>query len=64
MKVLLGDYPVTAALKKGEVRSDRVRLEFTAVRPPSSGFKRVLRDHEFDVAELAIRNLLMTKSAS
>ena len=62
MKALLGDYPVTAALKRGEVRSDRVRLDFADVRPPSAGFKRVVRDLEFDVAELAITTFLMAKS--
>ncbi len=63
MKALLGDYPGTAALKRGEVRSDRVRLDFADVRPPSAGFKRVVRDLEFDVAELAITTFLMAKAA-
>lgn len=62
MKALLGDYPITAALKRGEVRSDRVRLEFADIRPPSAGFKRVVRDLEFDVAELAITTFLMAKA--
>ncbi len=62
MKTLLGDYPVTAALKEGRVRSDRVRLEFADVRPPSAGFKRVVRDLEFDVAELAITTFLMARA--
>lgn len=62
MKTLLGDYPATAPLKKGEVRSDRVRLDFADVRPPSAGFKRVVRDLEFDVAELAITTFLMAKA--
>ncbi len=63
MKALLGDYPATAALKRGEVRSDRVRLDFADVRPPSASFKRVVRDLEFDVAELAITTFLMAKAA-
>lgn len=63
MKTLLGDYPCTAALKKGEIRSERVRLEFEDVRPPSAGFKRVVRGLEFDVAELAITTFLMAKAA-
>jgi 4,5-dihydroxyphthalate decarboxylase len=63
VKALLGDYPCTSALKKGEVRSDRVRLEFEDVRPPSAGFKRVVRGLEFDVAELAITTFLMAKAA-
>jgi 4,5-dihydroxyphthalate decarboxylase len=63
VKTLLGDYPATAALKRGEVRSDRVRLEFADVRPPSAGFRRVVRDLEFDVAELAITTFLMAKAS-
>jgi 4,5-dihydroxyphthalate decarboxylase len=63
VKALLGDYPCTSALKKGEIRSDRVRLDFADVRPPSAGFKRVVRDLEFDVAELAITTFLMAKAA-
>ena len=63
MKTLLGDYPCTAALKKGDIRSARVRLEFEDVRPPSAGFKRVVRNLEFDVAELAITTFLMAKAA-
>lgn len=62
MKALLGDYPCTAALKKGTIRSDRVRLDFADVQPPSAGFKRVVRDLEFDVAELAITTFLMAKA--
>jgi 4,5-dihydroxyphthalate decarboxylase len=62
MKTLLGDYPVTAALKEGRVRSERVRLEFADVRPPSAGFKRVVRGLEFDVAELAITTFLMARA--
>ena len=62
MKALLGDYPCTAALKKGGIRSDRVHLDFADVRPPSAGFKRVVRDLEFDVAELAITTFLMAKA--
>jgi len=63
VKALLGDYPCTAALKSGAARSDRVRLEFEDVRPPSAGFKRVVRGLEFDVAELAITTFLMAKAA-
>ena len=62
MKALLGDYPVTAALKRGDVRSESVRLDFADVRPPSAAFKRVVRDLEFDLAELAITTFLMAKA--
>src|SRR3954471_11465269 len=62
LKTLLGDYPVTAALKKGEVRSDRLQLDFADVKLPQNAFKRVVREHEFDIAELAIVTFLLAKA--
>ncbi len=62
LKTLLGDYPVTAALKRGAVASSHVTLDFADVKVPNTAFKRVVRDMEFDVAELAIVTFLMAKS--
>ena len=62
LKTLLGDYPVTRALKEGRVASDLVQFDFADVTPPHAGFKRVVRDLEFDVAEIAIVTYLMAKS--
>ncbi len=59
---LLGDYPVTLALKKGEVKSSSVSLDFADVKTPSTAFKRVVRNLEFDCAELAIVTFLMAKA--
>jgi 4,5-dihydroxyphthalate decarboxylase len=61
MKVLLGDYPVTRALKGGAIASP-LSLEFADVKAPSSAFKRVVRELEFDVAELAIVTFLLAKA--
>jgi len=62
LKTLLGDYPVTLALKRGEVGSTSVRFQFADVEVPNSAFKRVVRDLEFDVAELAIVTFLLAKA--
>lgn len=62
LKTLLGDYPVTAALKSGAVRSPEIELEFADVKAPATAFKRVVRDMEFDVAELAITTFLIAKA--
>ena len=62
LKTLLGEYPVTSALKDGRVRSNLVELDFADVRVPHTAFKRVVRDLEFDVAELAIVTYLMAKA--
>ena len=62
LKTLLGDYPITAALKSGKLSSPHAAFDFADVKPVSSAFKRVVRDLEFDVAELAIVTFLMAKA--
>jgi 4,5-dihydroxyphthalate decarboxylase len=56
LKALLGDYPVTKRFKETS------SLEFADVKVPHSAFKRVVRDLEFDVAELAIVTFLLAKA--
>ena len=62
LRTLLGDYPNTKALKTGEVHSSSIALDFADVKVPHTAFKRVVRDLEFDVAELSIVTFLMAKS--
>lgn len=62
LHALLGDYPNTLALKTGEVRSPHVAFDFADVKVANTAFKRVVRDLEFDVAELAIVTFLMAKA--
>jgi 4,5-dihydroxyphthalate decarboxylase len=62
LRVLLGDHPHTAALKSGAVTSDLVEMEFADYSPTNKGFKPMVRDAAFDVAEMAIVTLLMAKA--
>lgn len=62
LKTLLGDYPVTRALKQGQVSSASLDFDFADVKFPHTAFKRVVRDLEFDVAEIAIVTFLMAKA--
>jgi 4,5-dihydroxyphthalate decarboxylase len=62
VRMLLGDYPLTQALKKGELKANSVDLEFADVKTVSTAFKRVVRDLEFDCSELAIVTFLMAKA--
>jgi len=62
LKTLLGDYPVTQALKDGRVRSAMVDFDFADVKVPHTAFKRVVRDLEFDVAELSIVTFLLARA--
>ena len=62
LRALLGDYPNTAPLRKGAILSSRLKLDFADVKVPNHAFKRVVRDMEFDVAELAIATYLTAKA--
>jgi 4,5-dihydroxyphthalate decarboxylase len=62
LKTLLGDYPLTSALKKGEIVSDTVRLDFADYRPTNTGFKPMVREGKFDVSEVAIVTYLIAKA--
>jgi 4,5-dihydroxyphthalate decarboxylase len=56
VKALLGDYLVTKLFK------EKASLEFADVKVPHSAFKRVVRELEFDVAELALMTFLLAKA--
>jgi len=56
MKALLGDYPVTRLFK------EKAGLQFADVELPHTAFKRVVRDLEFDVAELALVTFLLARA--
>jgi 4,5-dihydroxyphthalate decarboxylase len=59
---LLGDYPNTLALKRGEIRSELIDLEFANIKVANTGFKPLVRDAKFDLAELAIVTYLQAKT--
>lgn len=61
MKVLLGDYPVTHALRTGKVRPS-FPVEFADVKQAHHAFRRVVRNLEFEIAELAIVTFLLAKA--
>ncbi len=62
LRALLGEHPGTLALRRGEVRSSQVAFDFADVKAASGAFKRVVRDLEFDLAELAIVTFLIAKA--
>ena len=62
LKTLLGDYPHTLALKRGDVRSSRLAFDFADVKLPHTAFKDVVRHLKYDVAELAIVTFLQAKA--
>ncbi len=59
---LLGDYPNTAALRKGEVTSGLVDFAFADVKVSNTAFKPLVREARFDLGELAIVTYLQAKA--
>jgi 4,5-dihydroxyphthalate decarboxylase len=62
LRTLLGDHPCTAALKNGAIKSDLVAFDFVDHSPTNKGFKPMVREQAFDIAEIAIVTYLMAKS--
>jgi 4,5-dihydroxyphthalate decarboxylase len=49
-------------MKSGAIRSDDLAFDFADVKVPNTAFKRVVRDLEFDLAELAIFTFLLARA--
>jgi 4,5-dihydroxyphthalate decarboxylase len=61
LSACVGTYAYTQALKKGEIKSDRVTLNFTEVDPVNRAFLMMVRELKFDVCEMAIVTYLQAK---
>jgi 4,5-dihydroxyphthalate decarboxylase len=62
LNVAFDDYPQTRALKRGEVTSDRVALNFSDIKPANRFFKPMVRELKFDISEMAIATYLQAKA--
>jgi 4,5-dihydroxyphthalate decarboxylase len=58
----LGNYPYTAALKKGELTAPGVDFKFEEIKPVNRAFAPMAREQKFDVAEMAIVTYLLAKA--
>ena len=56
-----GDYESIRALKEGSVKPDGIELTVLTDMTSDIRHWRMLRNHEFDVAELSMSNYLMAK---
>lgn len=62
MRVAIGDYPHTLPLKRGEIASPMLKLDFVEVKPMHTAFKPMVREHAFDISELALVTVLQAKA--
>ena len=62
LSMALGNYGLTKALKSGAVRSDKLAFELVEVEPITRGMRRMARDLEFDICEMAWTTYLCAKA--
>jgi len=62
LHTMMGNYPISKALKDGKVRADLADFDFAEVKVANNQFKGVVRDAKYDVAELAIVTYLQAKA--
>src|SRR5262245_54389282 len=62
LRAAIGKYPHTAALLEGRISSDLLRLDFADIAPINRAFAPMLREHRFDVSEIAIASFLQAKA--
>jgi 4,5-dihydroxyphthalate decarboxylase len=62
LRIALGDYPHTAALKNGTMESGSLRFDFADIRPVYKAFGPMVREQSFDVSEMAINTYLQAKA--
>ncbi|WP_163269410.1 phosphate ABC transporter substrate-binding protein [Chelativorans alearense] len=61
LHTLLADYPVTHALRTGEIGSDLIAFDFAPYEVSNHAFKPMVRELAFDAGELAIATFLQAK---
>jgi 4,5-dihydroxyphthalate decarboxylase len=61
LRIAIGDYPHTLPLKRGEISSETLKLEFVEVKPMHTAFKPMVREHAYDASEMALVTYLQAK---
>ena len=61
LRIAIGDYPHTLPLKRGEIASPWLKLDFVEVKPMHKAFKPMVREHAYDASEMALVTYLQAK---
>ena len=62
LKIAIADYPHTVAIKKGRIPIEGVEPEFCTILPQVAAYRRMVRQEEFDVCELAPTTYLIARA--
>jgi 4,5-dihydroxyphthalate decarboxylase len=54
LRIAIGDYPHTLPLKRGQITSPSLKLDFVEVKPMHKAFKPMVREHAYDASEMAL----------
>jgi 4,5-dihydroxyphthalate decarboxylase len=61
LRIALGDYPHTLPLKRGEITSPWLKLDFIEVKPLYQAFKPMVCKHVYDASEIALVTYFQAK---
>ena len=61
LRIAIGDYPHTLPLKRREIVSPWLKLDFVEVKPMHKAFKPMVREHAFDASEMALITYFQAK---
>ncbi|MFT4069111.1 PhnD/SsuA/transferrin family substrate-binding protein [Paraburkholderia sp.] len=64
LKIAIAEYPHTAAIRDGSIPIEGVEAEIVTVKPQIGAFRRMVRDVEFDVCELAPTTYIIARAYS
>jgi 4,5-dihydroxyphthalate decarboxylase len=64
LEIAVADYPHTAAVRNGTIPIEGVDAEFITVQPQIAAFRRMVRQVEFDVCELAPTTYIIARAYS
>ena len=62
LRIAIGDYPHTLPLKRGDITSPWLKLDFVEVKPMHKAFKPMVREHAYDASEMALVTYLQAKA--
>ena len=62
LKIAVAEHPHTSAVRNGSIPIEGVDAEFITVKPQIGAFRRMVRDVEFDVCELAPTTYIIARA--
>jgi 4,5-dihydroxyphthalate decarboxylase len=62
LKLAIADYPHTVAIKNGSIPIEGVEPEFCNITPQIAAYRRMVRQEEFDVCELAPTTYMIARA--